>query len=149
MSETLRLMGRSPGEHVTPEIGRELCLRTGSKAILAGSISNLGTHYVIGLEAVSCGGGDTLAKEQSDAPMKEGVLQALDKSASTLRTKLGESLASVQKFDVPVEATTPSLEALKTFSMGIKTMREKGDPEAVPFFKRAIDVKVNNVHRSY
>ncbi len=140
VSETLRLMGRSPSERVTPEIARELCLRTGSKAILAGSISSLGSHYVIGLEAVSCGSGDTLAKEQADAPAKESVLQALDKAASSLRGKLGESLASVQKFDVPVEATTPSLEALKTFSMGIKTMREKGDPEAVPFMKRAIEL---------
>ena len=143
VSETLRLMGRSPSEHVTPEIARELCLRTGSKAILAGSISSLGSHYVIGLEAVSCGSGDTLAKEQTDAPAKESVLQALDKAASSLRGKLGESLASVQKFDVPVEATTPSLEALKTFSMGIKTMREKGDPEAVPFMKRAIELDPN------
>jgi eukaryotic-like serine/threonine-protein kinase len=143
VSETLRLMGRSPSEHVTPEVARELCLRTGSKAILAGSISSLGSHYVIGLEAVSCGTGDTLAKEQADAPTKESVLQALDKVASSLRGKLGESLASVQKFDVPVEATTPSLEALKTFSMGIKTMREKGDPEAVPFMKRAIELDPN------
>src|SRR5579862_3733440 len=143
VSDTLRLMGRSPSERVTPEIARELCLRTGSKAILAGSISNLGSHYVIGLEAVSCGSGDTLAKEQADAPTKESVLQALDKVASSLRGKLGESLASVQKFDVPVEATTPSLEALKTFSLGIKAMREKGDPEAAPFFKRAIELDPN------
>ena len=143
VSDTLRLMGRSPSERVTPEIARELCLRTGSKAILAGSISNLGSQYVIGLEAVSCGSGDTLAKEQADAPTKESVLQALDKVASSLRGKLGESLASVQKFDVPVEATTPSLEALKTFSLGIKAMREKGDPEAAPFFKRAIELDPN------
>ena len=143
VSETLRLMGRSPSEHVTAEIARELCLRTGSKAILAGTVSSLGSHFVIGLEAVSCGSGDTLAKEQADAPTKESVLQALDKVASSLRGKLGESLASVQKFDVPVEATTPSLEALKTFSMGIKTMREKGDPEAVPFMKRAIELDPN------
>jgi serine/threonine protein kinase/tetratricopeptide (TPR) repeat protein len=143
VSETLRLMGRSSSEHVTAEIARELCLRTGSKAILAGSISNLGSHYVIGLEAVSCGSGDTLAKEQADAPTKESVLQALDKVASSLRAKLGESLASVQKFDVPVEATTPSLEALKTFSLGIRAMREKGDPEAAPFFKRAIELDPN------
>ena len=143
VNATLRLMGRSPGEHGTAELARELCLRTGSKAILAGTISSLGSHYVIGLEAVSCGSGDTLAKEQADAPTKESVLQALDKVASSLRGKLGESMASVQKFDVPVEATTPSLEALKTFSMGIKTMREKGDPEAVPFMKRAIELDPN------
>ncbi len=143
VSDTLRLMGRSPNERVTPDIARELCLRTGSKAILAGSISNLGSHYVIGLEAVSCGSGDTLAKEQADAPAKESVLQALDKVASSLRGKLGESLASVQKFDVPVEATTPSLEALKTLSLGIKAMRERGDPEAAPFFKRAIELDPN------
>ncbi len=135
VSETLRLMGGSPGEHVTPEIGRELCLRTGSKAILAGSISSLGSHYVIGLEAVSCGSGDTLAKEQADAPTKESVLQALDKAASSLRTKLGESIASVQKFDVPVEATTPSLEALKNLQHGHQDYAGKGGPGSGALFQ--------------
>jgi tetratricopeptide (TPR) repeat protein len=143
VGETLRLMGRSPNDHVTQEVARELCLRTGSKAILAGSISSLGSQYVIGLEAVGCSSGDILAKEQAEATNKESVLKALDSAASNLRTKLGESLASVQKFDVPIEATTASLEALKTFSMGITTGRTKGDAEAIPFYKRAIELDPN------
>src|SRR6266849_7247355 len=98
---------------------------------------------MVGLEAVNCGSGDTLAKEQAEASKKEDVVKALGIVTLTLRTKLGESLASVQKFDVPIEATTPSLEALKTFSMGVTTQVEKGDAEAVPFFKRAIATDPN------
>jgi tetratricopeptide (TPR) repeat protein/predicted Ser/Thr protein kinase len=143
VGETLRLMGRSPNEHITQEVARELCVRTGSKAILEGSISRLGSQYVVGLEAVTCGGGDTLAKEQAESTSKEEVLRALDKAASSLRSKLGESLASVQKFDVPVEATTPSLEALKAFSIGMTTFRTQGDTEAISFFKRAIELDPN------
>src|ERR1700730_4076885 len=143
MSETLRLMGRAPGERVTRELAQEICLRTGSKALLSGSISSLGTQYMVGLEAVNCGSGDTLAKEQGEALKKEDVVKALGIVTSTLRTKLGESLASMQKFDVPIEATTPSLEALKTFSMGVTTQGEKGDAEAIPFFKRAIEIDPN------
>ena len=119
-------MGRTPSDRVTREVARELCLRTGSKAMLSGSISNLGSQYVVGLDAVDCSSGDTLAKEQEEAASKEDVLKALGKAAASLRAKLGESLASVQKFDVPVEATTPSLEALKAFSMGITTSAHKG-----------------------
>ena len=141
--ETLRLMGRSPTEHVTQEVAKELCVRTGSKAILEGSISSLGSQYVVVLEAVACNTGDTLAKEQTEANSKEGVLKALSIAASNLRTKLGESLASVQKFDVPVEATTASLEALKAFSMGIATFRRKGAAEAIPFYKRALELDPN------
>jgi len=140
---TLKLMGHAPTEHVTADVARELCLRTGSKAILAGSVSSLGTQYVIGLEAVACTTGDTLAKEQAEASNKEGVLKALGTAATSLRTRLGESLASVQKFDVPVEATTPSLEALKAYSMGIITGRTKGDAEAIPFMKRALELDPN------
>src|ERR1035441_5810637 len=140
---TLKLMGHAPTEHVTADVARELCLRTGSKAILAGSVSSLGTQYVIGLEAVACSAGDTLAKEQAEAANKEGVLKALGTAATSLRTRLGESLASVQKFDVPVEATTPSLEALKAYSMGIMTGRTKGDAEAIPFMKRALELDPN------
>jgi eukaryotic-like serine/threonine-protein kinase len=103
---------------------------------LNGSVSSLGTQYVIGLEAVACSTGDTLAKEQAESASKESVLKALGTAATILRAKLGESLASVQKFDVPVEATTPSLEALKAYSMGITTGRTKGDAEAIPFLKR-------------
>jgi eukaryotic-like serine/threonine-protein kinase len=143
MGETLRLMGRPPNDRVTREVAQEICLRTGSKALLAGSVSRLGSQYMVGLEAVNCGSGDTLAKEQTQASTKEDVVKALSNAASSLRTKLGESLASVQKFDVPIEATTPSLEALKAFSMGVTTQREKGDAVAVAFFKRAIELDHN------
>jgi eukaryotic-like serine/threonine-protein kinase len=143
VSETLRLMGSQPSSRITPDVARELCVRTGSKAIVLGSISNLGGQYVIGVDAVGCSNGDTLAKEQEEAASKQDVLKALSKAAASLRTKLGESLASVQKFDVPVEATTPSLEALKAYSMGITTGRTKGDAEAIPFMKRAIELDPN------
>ena len=143
VNETLGLMGKPPGTRITSEIARELCTRTGSKAIVLGSISNLGGQYVIGMDAVGCSTGDILAKEQEAASNKQDVLQALGKAAGKLRTTLGESLASVQKFDVPVEATTPSLEALKAYSMGIITGRTKGDAEAIPFMKRAIELDPN------
>ena len=134
VSETMRLMGRQPGDRITRDVAGELCVRTGSKAILLGSISKLGGQYVVGIDAVSCSSGDTLAKEQEEAATKEDVLKALSTAAASLRGKLGESLASIQKFDVPVEATTTSLEALKAFSMGITTSRTKGDAAAIPFY---------------
>jgi serine/threonine protein kinase/tetratricopeptide (TPR) repeat protein len=140
---TLKLMGHAPTEHVTADVARELCLRTGSKAVIGGSISNLGSQYVVSLDAVVCNTGDSLAKEQAEAASKEGVLKALGTAATSLRGKLGESLASVQKFDVPVEATTPSLEALKAYSMGITTQRTKSDAEAIPFMKRALELDPN------
>jgi eukaryotic-like serine/threonine-protein kinase len=143
VSETLGLMGSQPGTRITPGVARELCVRTGSKAIVLGTISKLGEQYVIGVDAVGCSNGDTLAKEQEEASSKQDVLKALGKAAASLRAKLGESLAQVQKFDVPVEATTPSLEALKAYSMGITTSRAKGDAEAIPFMKRAIELDSN------
>jgi eukaryotic-like serine/threonine-protein kinase len=143
VGETLRLMGRPPTDRVTLDVARELCLRTGSKAIIAGSVSNLGNQYVIGLNASSCHAGDPLAEEQVQAAGKEDVLKALSKAASQLRAKLGESLASIQKFDVPIEATTPSLEALKAFSLGTMTARQKGDAEAIPFYRQAVELDPN------
>ena len=143
VEETLRLMGRPTTERITTDVARELCIRTGSKAIVRGSISNLGGQYVIGLSTIGCSSGDTLATEQEQAAAKQDVLKALGTAASALRGKLGESLATVQKFDVPVEATTPSLEALKAYSMGITTGRTKGDAEAIPFMKRAIELDPN------
>jgi hypothetical protein len=117
VSDTLKLMGRPPGERVTQVLAREICLRTNSKASLAGSISNLGSHYVIGLKALNCKGGDVVALEQVEAESKEQVLNALGKAATSLRTKLGESLVTVQKYDAPLEeASTPSLEALQAYS---------------------------------
>src|SRR5437762_1331081 len=143
IGETLRLMGRRPSDRITQEVARELCVRTGSKAIILGSISNLGGQYVIGVDGVSCNTGDTLAKEQEEAATKQDVLKALGQAAARMRAKLGESLASIQKFDVPVEATTTSLEALKAFSMGITTFRTKGNAEAIPFYKRALELDPN------
>jgi eukaryotic-like serine/threonine-protein kinase len=143
VEETLHLMGHPSTERITRDIARELCIRTGSKAIVLGSISNLGGQYVIGLNATGCSTGDTLAKEQEEAATKQDVLKALGRVASALRGKVGESLATIQKFDVPVEATTPSLEALKAYSMGITTGRTKGDAEAIPFMKRAVELDPN------
>jgi eukaryotic-like serine/threonine-protein kinase len=143
VEDTLHLMGRASTERITRDVARELCIRTGSKALLLGSISNLGGQYVIGVDAVGCSTGDTLAKEQEEAATKQEVLKALGRAASSLRSKLGESLATIQKFDVPVEATTPSLEALKAFSMGITTFRAKGNAEAIPFYKRALELDPN------
>jgi serine/threonine protein kinase/tetratricopeptide (TPR) repeat protein len=140
VSQALQMMGHPGNERITMDTGRELCVRTGSKALLGGTISGLGSHYLIDLTAVACNTGDTLANEQSEASSKEDVLKALSRASSTLRTKLGESLPSVQKFDVPVEATTPSLEALKTYSMGMSISREKGSAAAIPFLKRAIEL---------
>jgi serine/threonine protein kinase/tetratricopeptide (TPR) repeat protein len=143
VEETLHLMGRTSNERITRDIARELCIRTGSKAFLLGSVSNLGGQYVIGVDAVGCSSGDTLAKEQEEAATKQDVLKAVGKAAASLRGKLGESLATIQKFDVPVEATTSSLEALKAFSMGITTFRTKGNAEAIPFYKRALEFDPN------
>jgi len=142
IEETLRLMGQ-PAQRITPDLAREICIRTGSKATVLGSISNLGSQYVIGLSAVGCGNGDTLATEQGQAAGKKDVLKTLGRAAKDLRRKLGESLVTVEKFDVPVEATTPSLEALQAYSMGGRTRRRKGDAEAIPFFKRAIELDPN------
>jgi eukaryotic-like serine/threonine-protein kinase len=139
IEETLRLMGQ-PAQHITPDLAREICIRTGSKATVLGSISSLGNQYVIGLNAVGCANGDILATEQGEAASKQDVLKTLGKTAEKLRGRLGESLATVEKFDVPVEATTPSLEALKAYSMGGRTGRGKGDAEAIPFLKRAVEL---------
>ena len=140
VSDTLGMMGRPKNERVTADVGRELCVRTGSKAVLGGTVSSFGSHFLIDLSAVACNSGDTLAKEQAEAASKEEVLKALSKASSSLRIKLGESLPSVQKFEVPVEATTASLEALKNYSMAITATRERGDASSIPFYKRAIEL---------
>ncbi|MFZ0292656.1 MAG: hypothetical protein WAL52_03565 [Candidatus Sulfotelmatobacter sp.] len=129
---------------LTPETARELCQRAGSKAYLAGAIGSLGSEYVLALKAVDCQSGDTLAEEQVTAASKEKVLDVLGGAASKLRSELGESLATVQKFDVPLEqATTSSLEALKTFSLGSKIFREKSTAAALPYHQRAIELDPN------
>src|ERR1019366_6701766 len=133
VNQTLKLMGRSAGDRLTPEVTHEVCQRTGSKAMLTGSIAALGSQYVIGLKAVNCNTGDVLAEVQEQAAGKEAVLKSLDSGAGSLRSKLGESLSSVQGYDTPVEeATTPSLEALKAYSLGWKMANAKEGRAALP-----------------
>jgi serine/threonine protein kinase/tetratricopeptide (TPR) repeat protein len=144
VAATLQMMSRPAGTKLTPEVTRELCQRAGSKAYFAGSIASLGTQFVLGLKAVNCQSGDPLAEEQVTATSKEKVLDALGEAASKLRTELGESLATVQKFDVPLEqATTSSLEALKAFSLGQKAYSDKGPSAALPYHQRAIEIDPN------
>src|SRR5271163_593586 len=140
IQQTLLLMGKTPETKLTPEIARDVCERAGSKAYLGGTISNLGSQYVIGINAVNCLTGDALAVQQVTADNKEGVLKALDSATTKLRETLGESLRSIRNLDTPIEqATTPSLEALQAYSLGRKTMMGKGDyTAAVPLFERAI-----------
>ena len=144
VAATLKLMSRPASTKLTPEVALELCQRAGSKAYVAGSIANLGSQYVLELQAVNCQSSDPLAQEQVTASAKEKVLDALGESASKLRGELGESLATVQKFDVPLaEATTSSLEALKAFSLGAKASRDKGAVAALPYDQRAIQLDPN------
>jgi len=144
ITATLLLMGRERTQRVTGEIAREVCQRVGSKAMLEGVISSLGNEYVIDLNAINCASGDILVADQVRSSGKNEVLKAIDKSASVLRSKLGESLASVQKFSTPVEeATTPSLEALKAYSIGRKVFFQSGDAVALPYFERAVELDPN------
>src|ERR1035441_1016317 len=144
VNQILKLMGRQAGDRLTPEVTREVCQRARNKAMLTGSIARLGSQYVIGLKAVDCNTGDVLAEAQEQAAGKEAVLKALDKAAVSMRSKLGESLSSVEKYATPlVEATTPSLEALKAFSLGHKTHFAKGNTAALPFYKRAVELDPN------
>ena len=140
--QTLALMGKSSDQKLTPEIGREVCQRSGGVAVLNGSIASLGSEYVLGLRAVNCRTGDVLAQEQETAASKEKTLAALDQAAVKVRGKLGESLSTVEKFGTPLEeATTPSLEALQAYTLGRKMMVGRDQfNDAVPFFQRAIQL---------
>jgi len=140
VKETLRLMGQPPETKLTPEISREVCQRTGSKAVIDGSIAQIGTQYLLTVKAVSCLSGESLASTEAQANDKNHVLDALGKTALEIRNKLGESLSSVQKFDTPLEqATTPSLEALQAYSLGWKKVGRDDDPaSAIPMFQQAI-----------
>jgi eukaryotic-like serine/threonine-protein kinase len=141
---TLKLMMRPPDTKLTPDVARELCQRANSEAYIGGSIASLGSQFVLGLKAVDCQSGDTLAQEQVTAGAKEKVLEALGAAASKLRRELGESLASVQKFDLPLqEATTSSLEALKAYSLAGKAYDEKGADAALPYDQRAVQLDPN------
>src|SRR5580704_5933666 len=144
IAKALQQMTRPASTKLMHDVAREVCQRASSKAYLAGSIGSLGSEYVVGLKAVNCQSGDTLAQEQGTATSKEKVLEALGEAASRLRGELGESLATVQKFDVPLEqATTSSLEALKALSQGRKASDDKGPAAALPYDQRAIALDPN------
>jgi eukaryotic-like serine/threonine-protein kinase len=142
--QTLKMMGQPADAKLTPAIARELCQRTGSAAALNGSVAQIGTGYLLTLRAVNCSSGESLASTEAQARDKNHVLDALGKTAAEMRNKLGESLSTVQKFDTPLEqATTPSLEALKAYSLGRKGMASSEWAVAVPFFQRAIRIDPN------
>jgi serine/threonine protein kinase/tetratricopeptide (TPR) repeat protein len=145
IQQTLKLMGKPLETKLAPEIAADLCMRTGSKAYLSGTISNIGSDYVIGVSAVNCQTGDSLAQEQVTASGKDNVLKALGGASTTLREKLGESLKTVKKLDTPIDrVTSPSLEALQAFSLGRKMMQGKGDyAGAMPQFQHAIQLDPN------
>jgi len=148
VTSTLRLMTKAADTRLTPQVAREVCQRSQSKAYVGGSIATLGSQYVIGLRAVNCGNGNILAHEQTRATSKERVLDALGSEVTKLRAELGESLASVQKSDLPLEQlTTPSLEALQAYTLGIKAQEEgKGASAALSHFLRAIELDPNFAH---
>ena len=143
--ETLRYMGRSPDERVSKEVAREICQRQGIKAMIVGSIASLGRNYALTLEATNASTGEVMARRQVEAEGKEQVLGALGRATTELRKKLGESLASIQKFDAPImQATTSSLEALRAYAMGCEVEYRQGKLlEAIPFYKRAIELDNN------
>jgi serine/threonine protein kinase/tetratricopeptide (TPR) repeat protein len=144
VAEAFKLMMRPADAKLTSPVARDLCERTGGKAYIAGSIDSLGNQYVLGLKAVNCRSGDTLAEQQVTANGKENVLNAMGEAAVRLRGQLGESLATVQKYDVPLaEATTSSLRALQAYSFGIKALHEKGAEAALPYVQRAIQLDPN------
>ena len=138
---SLKLMTKPPDTRLVPDVARDLCQRAGAKVYIAGTIASIGSQYVIGLNAVSCQAGDTLAQQQVTAKSKEHVLKALDEAAAKIRSRLGESLSTLQNYDTPLEqATTSSLEALKAFTQGNLARDRKGDAATIPFFKRAIEL---------
>ena len=145
VAQTLVLMNQPPQTRLTPELARDVCQRTGSAASIEGSISSLGSEYVLGLRAVNCRSGDLLSEEQVTASGKEQVLKALGDAAAQLRGKLGESLASVQKYDaLPENVTTPSLEALQAYALGNHTIDVVNDyPAGIPLFERAVSLDPN------
>ncbi len=137
--ETLRLMGREPDLHLPHEVAREVCQRLNAKAMVEGRIGRLGEHYVTSLTATACTSGETIALEQTEADRKEDVLQGLGRAVKAMRANLGESLATLADFDVPIEqATTPSLDALKAYTLGQASRAEGQELQSVPFFERAV-----------
>ncbi len=144
VGDALNHMTRAADTPLVPALAREVCQRIGATAYISSAIASLGNDYVIGLKAIECNNGRVLAQQQVTAPSKEKVLPALSDAASNLRHSLGESLVTVQKFDVPLEqATTPSIEALKEYTLQYKAMRERGAPAALPHGLRAIELDPN------
>ena len=142
--QVLKLMAQPADARLTPEVGREICERSGSAAVLDGSVAGLGTQYVLTLRAKDCRSGDLLDEEQVQAGRKEDVLKALSQIASRFRARVGESLSTVKSHDKPLaEATTPSLEALKAYSEGWQVSFSSGSAASVPFFKRAVEIDPN------
>jgi len=142
--EALRFMGRPPDERLTKDVAREICQRQGIKAMLTGTIASLGNHYVVTLTAANGETGDSLASEQVEVESKEQLLKSLDKAASDLRQKMGESLASVQQFAIPLEqATTSSLEALQAFTLGRSEHQKMKDDAALPHLRKAVELDPN------
>ncbi len=144
VKQQLRYMGHSADERLTQDLARDLCQRASSKALLAGSISGLGSHYAIGINAINCQTADSLGSEQVEAESHEQVLKALGQAATKMRERLGESLATIQKYDAPVEqATTPSLEALKAYTTAWNLHSGGSESQSIPFFKHAIELDPN------
>jgi Tfp pilus assembly protein PilF len=145
IQQTLRLMSQPPDKPITPEVARDLCQRVGSVAALDGSIANLGKQYVLELRAVNCRTGDTMARAEATADNKEHVLKALSQAAGKMREKLGESIATAEKFDTPLDlVTTNSLDALQAFSRGRVSMMGKGDfTAAIPQLEKAVRLDPN------
>lgn len=141
--QTLRLMGHSPDDRVTTEIGREICQRQGLKALITGSIATLGSHYVLTLEAIGSQNGEVLAREQAEAETKEQVLKTLSQAAIAMRERLGESLSSLQRFDAPLEVTTSSLEALKAYSLAADESNRGKWLESIEHGKHALELDPN------
>ena len=141
--QALGYMGRPLDTRLTVDVAREVCLRTGGKIYVGGSISGLGSHYMVLLQAVNCQTGEAVGIEEAEAESREKVLRALDGASTKLRTRLGESLASIQKYDTPAEATTASLDALQAYSLGMDASGSESDKESIPLFKRAIDLDPN------
>jgi len=141
---TLRRMGRSSNEKISDAVAMEICLRTGSKAVLGGAIASLGSHYAIALKALNCQTGDSIGITKAEAAGRERVLQALDSAVTSVRAKLGESRISIEKFNHPLEeVTTSSLPALQAYTESMRVELEHGDPEAIPLLKRALELDPN------
>jgi Serine/threonine protein kinase len=144
IQEALQYMGRPAGERITSEVGREICQRENIKAMMTGSIAGIGSHYVVQLKAINTQSGDAIATEQVEVESKEQVLKGMDRAATQIRQKLGESLTTVQQFATPLEqATTSSLEALKAYSAGHANHSKLDDHAAIPFFKKAVEIDPN------